>query len=59
MNRGRYATDAVVAATVAVTHVVGTGADGTTPSGAEYTKLRDDVDAVKVEIAALRVKLGV
>lgn len=57
--RTRYATDAAVAATTAVTHVVGTGADATTPAGAEFTLLRDDVDNVKVEIAALRVRLGI
>jgi len=56
--RTRFATDSAVAATTAVTHVVGTGADATTPSGAEFTLLRDDVDNIKTEIAALRVKLG-
>ena len=59
MSRSRYATDAAVAATVAVTAVVGTGADATTPSGAEATAIRTDVDNIKTELAAIRVKLGI
>lgn len=40
------------AACAAMTHVVGTGADGTTPAGAEYDKARADLDALKVAVDA-------
>jgi len=40
------------AACAAMTHSVGTGADGTTPSGSEYDKARADLDALKTAVDA-------
>ncbi len=36
----------------ALTHTVGTGADGTTPSGAENDKSRADLTALRVAVVA-------
>ncbi|NIP26036.1 MAG: DUF2190 family protein [Phycisphaerae bacterium] len=40
------------AACASMTHTVGTGADATTPSGAEYNLARDDLDALKTAVDA-------
>ena len=40
------------AAAASMTHTAGTGADGTTPSGAEYNLARDDLDALKTAVDA-------
>lgn len=40
------------AACAAMTHGAGTGADGTTPAGAEYNLARADLDALKVAVDA-------
>lgn len=64
MPRARYATDAAVAATAAATAVASTpGAtpltgDGATDLDTFSAAMVVDVAAIKVEIAALRVKLG-
>ena len=80
--RTRHKTDAAVAATSALTATAiaaanattpGTGADASTPAGAEYTTcavlanelkvdytaLLADVTNIKTELAAIRAKLGV
>lgn len=65
MSRGRYATDAAVAATAAATAVATTtGAvavvsDGATDLDTFSAAAVADIAAIKVEVAALRVKLGV
>jgi len=40
------------AACAAMTHGAGTGADATTPAGAEYNLARDDLDALKTAVDA-------
>jgi len=45
------------AACAAMTHSVGTGADGTTPNGAEFDKVRTDLDALKTVVDANNVSI--
>ena len=71
MSRTRYATDAAVAATAAVTAVTapagGTGATGGAYDTAgnrdlmiaSLTASQVDIAAIKTELAALRVRLGI
>jgi len=40
-----------------MTHEVGSGADATTPSGAEYNKARDDLDTLAASVASILVAL--
>jgi hypothetical protein len=45
------------AACAAMTHAVGTGADATTPSGAEYNQARADLDALKTAVDNLNTAI--